>query len=249
MKRVLILLGFCLPVACAHAHTDAPGAFRFEQRLEAPLPLALQFTDETGRTGALGDRIKQVPLVMVLGYLRCPNLCATTLAGMTEALTRSGLRADRDYRALFVSIDPRDQPSDAAAAKTERIPPAQRAAWRFLTGTNASIAPLAQALGFHYSYDARRQEYAHPAGFVVVTPAGAIARYFPGVRFDPRELRSAQADAAQGRAGTFAGELLLLCHQLDPAGRYTATILNALRAAIGLFLVVGAVFLWRMRRP
>lgn len=249
MTRVLVLLGFCLCVTCAQAHMDAPGVFRFEQRLKAPLPRALQFTDETGRTEALGDRIKSVPLVLVLGYLRCPNLCATTLAGVAEALAGSGLRPDRDYRALFVSIDPRDKPSDAAAAKAERIPPAQRPAWRFLIGTETSIRPLAQAVGFHYSYDARRGEYAHPAGFVVVTPGGAIARYFPGVRFDSRELRIALADAAQGKAGTLARDLLLLCHRLDPAGRHTAAILDTLRAAVGLFLVVAAIFLWRMHRP
>lgn len=249
MKAVVILLGVCMPIYFAQAHTNTADAFRFEQRLEAPLPRELPFADESGRTTALGDRMNKAPLVLVLGYLHCPNLCATTLSGVMEALARSGLRPDQDYRALFVSIDPRDTPFDAAAAKAERIPQAQRAAWRFLTGSEASIRSLAQAVGFHYAYDARRREYAHPAGFVVVAPGGTIARYFPGVRFEPRALRSALADAAQGRAGTFASDLLLLCHQLDPAGRYTATILNALRAAIALFLVAGAIFLWRMRRP
>jgi len=215
----------------AIAHLAHPEQLGWDRHPGASVPLDLRFADE------------RAPVVLVLGYLRCPNLCDTTLAGVTEGLRMAGLRPGSDYRALFVSIDPRDTPALAAEAKAKRVPAGALGAWRFLTGDAAAVA---RAVGFRYARDG--DEYAHPAGFVVLTPEGTVSRYFPGVRFDPGEVRAALADARRGEAGPLARPLLLLCAHLDPAGRYTAAIVDALRAAAVLFLAGGALFVWRAGR-
>jgi protein SCO1 len=235
--RIALVIGSILTVVTspAVAHLAHPEQLRWEQHPGASVPLDLRFADE------------RAPVVLVLGYLRCPNLCDTTLAGVTEGLRMAGLRPGSDYRALFVSIDPRDTPALAAEAKAKRVPADARGAWRFVTSDAAiDTAAIARAVGFRYTRDG--DEYAHPAGFVVLTPAGAVSRYFPGVRFDPGEVRVALADARRGESGPLARPLLLLCAHIDPSGRYTAAIIDALRAAALLFLAGGALFVWRAGR-
>lgn len=250
--RALLALALALAGAgSAQAHTEA--LFRqidFEQHLDAPLPRGARFADESGRAAALSDYYGGAPLVLVLGYLDCPNLCSLVLAGAGEALAKTGLAPGADYRALFVSIHPGDTPAHAALKKAQYLPAAERDGWRFLTGDAASIAALARAAGFRYVYDKDIGEYAHPAGLVVVTPDGRISRYFFGVRFQPWQLRLALAEARQGRAGSLADRLLLLCYHYDPqAGRYSLAVMNGLRAASVLFLAAVGALIWRARKP
>src|SRR4051812_775965 len=147
----------------------------FEQRLGSTIPRATRFVDDTGRQESISDASAGAPLVLVLGYLDCPNLCATVLAGASEALLKSGLKPGSDYHAAFISIDPRDDASKAAARKVQFLPQAARPGWRFLTGSEASIDAVARAIGFRYVYDKSIDEYAHPAGFVVVDPQGKVS--------------------------------------------------------------------------
>lgn len=206
--------------------------FGWEPRQDARVP-----ADALFREGRLGDYLGRAPLVLVLGYGDCLHLCSTTRVGVAEALSRTGLSPGRDYRALFVSIDPRD----------ERAPPPPMPGWTVLTGAKAAGA-VANAVGFRYAREASSGEFAHPAGFVVLTPEGKVARTFGGVRFDAGELRAALVDAGGGAAsGGFVGALLRCFH--DPvSGRYTAAALTAVRVAAALFLAALALLAWRRLR-
>lgn len=189
------------------------------------------------REGPLGDYLGDAPVVLVLGYLGCVNLCGTTLDGVSLALRDTGLVPERDYRALFVSIDPRD----------ENAPLARRAGWHFLTGATPASA-LAKTVGFRYAFDADTGEYAHPAGFMVLTPRGEVARYFMGVRYDASEVRQAIADAARGRTQSTYERLLLLCFHDPVVGKHTQLVMNAVRVAM-LFFAAGLGFVaWRKLR-
>ena len=89
-----------------------------EQQLGAELPLAAAFVNADGRAVRLGDFFASgasrpaVPVVVVLGYYRCPQLCETVMQGALEALARSGARRDA-YRVVAVSIDASETPADA----------------------------------------------------------------------------------------------------------------------------------------
>jgi protein SCO1/2 len=238
-------------VACAResavsaAHPEQ--GVGFDQHLDARLPAGLRFTDEHGGTVTLGRALGGKPAVLVLGYLECRDLCPMTLMGVTEALSASGL-GPRDYRAVFVDIDPREKPA-ALAARRQRIEAGDRPAWEFLAGDTASVANIARAVGFRYRYDSGHGIYAHPAGFVVATPEGRISRYFFGVRYDPGELATALRDAGQGETGRLAQRLVLLCYHFDPlTGRYTLTVLGVLRAVIAVFLGLALAWAWRQWR-
>ena len=204
----------------------------FDEHPGASVPGAAAF-----REGRLGDYYGRSPVVLVLGYLGCVNLCGTTLTGVDEALRGTGLRADRDYTALFASIDPRD----------EKAPPERRPGWHFLTGA-AAAARVAEAVGFRYRFEEESGQFAHPAGFVVLTPQGVVSRYLEGVRFDPADLRKAIDAAGKGETQSRFDRLLLVCFH-DPLGaKNTAAVMNGVRIAMAL-LVLGAGFLaWRRLR-
>lgn len=218
--------------AQAHVGPHPEAGIAFEQHPGAALPLDARFVAGEGRAETLGAALAGAPGIVVLGYLDCKDLCALTVPGIAEALDRAGLVPGRDYRAAFVDIDARESPARLAAGG-ERVPATQRPAWRFLGGSEPGARAVAERVGFRYRYEKDRDAFAHPAGFVVVTPEGRISRYFFGVRFDAAELRAA-VDAARG--GTFAAiaqPLRLLCYHFDPAtGRYSFAILQALRVAI-----------------
>lgn len=208
----------------------------FDPRPGAHVPLNVPL-HEGARSVRLDRYFGTAPVVLQLGYLGCINLCSTTLVGADEVLSRTGLAPERDYVALFVSIDPRD----------EREPPYKRAGWHVLTGA-ASAGAIARAVGFRYSYDKASGEFAHPAGFVLLTPEGNVASYFPGVRFDPQALRSAIERARTSQPVSPFEQLLLVCFHDPVAGRYNDAVLLAMRIAMALFLAALGFVAWRRLR-
>lgn len=248
-----MLAALCLQAAfAAQAQTVYPPPPRagFSQRLDARLPLDGVFTDDAGRAVRLGAYFNRAPVVLVLGYYHCPNLCSTLMDGVLEALSGVGL-PPRAYRVVGVSIDPAEDAAMAARRKASFAPLLARAGGELhlLTGRSPQIAALARGAGFSYSYDAASRQYAHPAGFLVATPDGRISHYFMGVRFAPRDLRLALVDASAGRIGSPADRLLLLCSHYDPAtGRYTPAVMTLVRGACLAVLAALALWMWRARR-
>jgi protein SCO1/2 len=215
----------------------------FDQRLNESIPLDIAFRDEDGREVKLGDYFGAQPVVLVMAYFRCPMLCSQVLNGVVEGLRESELTIGKDFRVLTVSFDPSDSPKMAAAKKQSYIrayaEPQAAADWHFLTGSQAAIDRLAQAIGFRYAYDAASDQYAHAAGIVVLTPAGKISRYFYDVHYSGRDLRLGLVEASQNRIGTAIDQVLLFCFHYDPtAGRYGAAVMNFVRVG-GVLTVIG----------
>jgi protein SCO1/2 len=198
----------------------------------------VSFTPHPGaRVPALDEYYGGPPIVLVLGYLGCVNLCGTTLTGVNLALRDTKLVSDRDYRALFVSVDPRD----------EKAPRKRRPGWHFVTDA-ASAAKVAKAVGFRYRYEEDSGQFAHPAGFVVLTPDGTVSRYFEGVRFDGAELRNAILDARQGQVQSTWDRLVLVCFHDPLGGRNTPAVMMAVRIAMLLLVAAAGLFAWRRLR-
>jgi protein SCO1 len=205
-----------------------------DQKIGQQLPLDLHFKEETGRDVTLGEFFGPRPVVLALAYYDCPMLCTQVLNGMTGSLKTLSFDAGRDFDVVVVSIDPRDGFHLAADKKASYVAaygrPATAAGWHFLTGTEASIKPLADAIGFRYAYDANLKQYAHGAAIYVATPKGVIARYLLGIDFAPRDLRLALVEASNNQLGSVTDKVLLLCYHYDPSvGKYGVAILNAVR--------------------
>ncbi len=225
----------------------------FEQRLGAPLPLAVELVDEGGAPVALGDLLGERPAIFAPVYYDCPMLCTLTLNGLVHSLRALAFEPGRDFDVVVVSFDPRETPEQAAAAKATWVGRygggSEGEGWHFLTGDAEAIAALTDAIGFRFSYDEEAEEFAHAAGIVVATPDGRVARYFYGIEFAPRDLRLGLVEAAGGAIGSPVDQVLLYCFRYDPAtGRYSAVAMNLVRAGGALTVAAIALFLVASRR-
>lgn len=236
--------------SAAPAHAPEIGIL---QNLDGSVPQDALFRDETGKELPLSAYLGSRPLILVPAYYRCPILCSLVLEGLAGSLKGMSLNVGLDFQVVVLSFDPTDTPAAATAVKQRLVRRYHRAGsesgWHVLTGREPEIRRVMQAIGYRYAYNERSRQYAHPAGFVIVTPAGRISRYFGGLEPAPRDLRLALVEASQGRIGTPLDRLLLYCYRYDPASsRYGAQVLGALRIGGGLSLVGLIVLLLGLRR-
>jgi protein SCO1/2 len=256
---MLCTLLYCTLIAVpARAHHQTgltPDLLRqvsFEQRLYAAIPLELTFRDDTGRQVRLGEYFHARPVILLLAYYRCPNLCTLVLNGLVRTLRALAFTAGTEFTVVTVSIDPRDTPALAAAKKAHYLQsygrPTAATGWHFLTGDAAAIQQLTQAVGFQYAYDAAHDQFAHASGIVLLTSQGIVARYFYGVEFAPKDVRLGLVEAAAQRIGSPIDKLLLLCYHYDPqTGKYGLVIMRVIRLAglatvLSLGVMVGVLF-------
>ena len=246
----LLLLLASLP-ACA-ADPDS-ASFAFDPKLGAQLPPDALVRDEQGRAVTLGTVMGGAPLVLAPGYFRCPNLCGIVLADLFQALSRTGLVAGRDYSLLALSIDPAEAPPDAAAARARdlaAIPFAgAESGVRFLTGDEAAIKAVGDAVGFRSRFDAGQKQFLHPAGLVFLTPQGRVSGYLLGVGYTADEVRRALVTAGQETVAPASPPIVLLCFHYDPAtGRYTLAVTRLLQLAAGITVLTIGGALWHALR-
>ncbi len=252
MPLLLLILLLSAPASAIAGTTPDITGIAYEQRPGERLPLERAFRDETGESLRLSALMEGRPLILVLGYFHCKSLCSVLRSNLFEALNKSGLTAGRDYTLAAVSIDPADSATDAAAAKSVDMQryPAQGAEqfWRFLTGDEAALAALSDAVGFHGRVQGRGS-YMHPLGVVFITPKGLVSNYIAGVGYQPGDVRGAVQRAAAGETVRTASLVTLLCYDFDAAtGQYTFAIVKLLRIAAGLTVLAIAVGLWRALR-
>jgi protein SCO1/2 len=162
-----------------------------------------------------------------------------------------------EFNVVTVSFDAREKPALAAAKKASYVEdygrPGAAAGWHFLTGEQSAIDRLADAVGFHFRYDPRQDQFAHASGIMLLTPQGRVSRYLLGISYPSRDLRLGLVEASEGKIGSPVDAVLLFCYHYDPVtGKYTPAVMNLVRAAgvVTVLLLVGGVTLswWRERR-
>lgn len=257
--RALLLIALSLPAVAASAANDREprgfsGSVDFAQHLNSSLPAALHLRDERGDAVRLGDYLGANPLLLMFAYYHCSNLCPMQIHNLSVRLAQAPGAVASRAEVIVMSVDPLDTPALAAQAKRKYLepvpPPGRLERWHFLSGAPDDIARLTAAVGFRYGYDPASHQYAHPAGFALITPRGTIARYFFGFDFTAGELAQALDEAAAQRIASPVERLLLVCFHYDLASApYSALIIGTLRgASLASILGVLALVLIRVRR-
>lgn len=225
-----------------------------DEHLGRQVPLNLPFVTATGQNIKLHEIIGgKRPVLLTLNYSDCPMLCNLQLDGMVDALRQVNLIPGKDFELLTVSINPEEKLERTRAFRDKYLAlydrPEAQGHWHFLTGSQDSISRLAEVTGFRYSYLPKEKEYAHTAAFMLLSPDGDITRYMYGVLFEPRDLRLALVEAAQGKVGTTLDKILLYCFHYDAAtGKYAPMAQNIMRLGGCVTMTVLALmlaFFWR----
>lgn len=235
---VLLVASVCATTAGAQQTNKMPRQLEgvtVEERLGSVIPLDLVFTNEDGEEVSLdtyfdGDR----PVLLALVYHECPMLCNLVLHGLTETLRQMQWTPGDQFEVVSVSFNPRETPAVAADAKQTYLSlldrPEAEDGWHFLTGSEASIGPLTEAVGFRYHWVEEEQQYAHPSTLIFLSGDGKVSRYLHGIEYRPSDVRNALVEASEGKVGSAIDQVILFCFQYDPnSNSYVPHALNLMK--------------------
>ena len=104
---------------------------------------------------------------------------------------------------------------------------------------------MAESVGYRFAFDEATRQFAHPSVITVLTPAGKVSRYFPGIEYPARDVRLALIEASADRIGSLADKVFLLCFHYNPStGKYGLLITRVLQvggigsaAALAIYIV------------
>jgi protein SCO1/2 len=222
------------------------------EQLDKPLPRDAYFKDHTGKVVRLGDYFDgKRPVALTLAYHSCKVVCSMVLGAEVESLKKQPWTLGKEFRAVTISIDPRDTPAIAAKKRKQMLALYGRAAegWDFLVGDETNIARVARAVGFKYNYDRRQDQYAHPAVLMLTKPNGELARYLHGLEFAENDVRLGLLEASQGRSISTLEKAIMYCYTYDPIGaKYVLVARNVMKLAGGITVLLLGGFLALMWR-
>jgi len=236
--------------------TDAPkelAGLEVADRRGERLPMTAVLRDEAGAAITLQQLFADGrPRLLQLGYMRCPMLCTLALNGLVRGLQSLDWTVGDQFDVVFVSINPAENAELAAAKRkgyaAEYGRPGGEKGWRFLTGDEATVRSIAEAVGFPY----RRMpdgEYAHPAAVFAMTGDGRLSQYLPGVAPSASDLRLALTGAGEGRLGSTFDRFVFWCHQFDPAkGGFVLWAFRVMQVGGGLTALALGVTLFVLHR-
>ena len=176
----------------------------------------LWFINSKGERKQLGDYFNQgKPIFLMLAYYECPMLCGMILNGVSRMIRAMPFDVGNEYNIVTFSIDP-EETVDMAKAKQEGYMKkygreGAEKGWHFLTGDQAAITKLTDALGFYYKLDPDTGDYAHASGVMLLTPKGIVSKYFYGIEYSARDMRWAIIDASKNKIGTLVDRVLMFC--------------------------------------
>ena len=250
---LLLLAAVAAPATFAQRSGQELAVFEgvgVDEQLGQPVALDAVFLDETGQPVRIGDFLDgERPVVLNLVYHNCPMLCNLLLDNFVGTLGESAWTPGVEFDVVTVSFAP-DEGPDLAARQKERYlrvlgRPAAADGWHFLTGTEDQIQQLAASVGFQFKWVEEKNEYAHPAAHIFLSPDGTITRYLFGLLLQPSDLRKALVEAGEGTVGTPLDQLALFCFQYDPnEGSYVLHAINVMKIGGLLTMLVLGATLW-----
>lgn len=228
------------------------------EHLGDKIPLDTVLMGDDGKETTLGEILKSgKPIMLHMGYYKCPMLCTLVLNEGFRALSKVDLSVGSDFQLVSISVNPKESCELAHAKKlgylAEYARKGSENGVRFLTavqtdeGANAP-ATIADAVGFKYKL-LPSGEYSHPAMLALIATDGRIVRYLYGVKFDAATMRMALVEAGEGKIGTPLDRFILWCHQYDPASEgyvlFAFRVMQVGGAITVVVLAAGLLFLFR----
>jgi protein SCO1/2 len=211
-----------------------------QEHLDGKLPMDAVFRDQDGKMVRFGDLFDgKRPVVLTLAYHTCPTVCSLVLSQTVDTLKKIPWTIGKEYSSITLSFDPHETTERTAAKRTGLLNdygrPEAQAGWTFLTGNDANIHRITDAVGFKYHYVEREQQFAHPTVIVLLKLNGEVARYLYGLEYSPNDVRLGLLEASNGRSISTVDRVILYCYHYDPnSGRYAIVATRVMQVGAGL---------------
>lgn len=256
-----VIVVMCLSPGVAYGLTDSRDVkdIGIDEKLGDSVPGDIALHNIANETVTVDELLEgDKPVLLSLVYYGCPRVCNFASDGVLQAVNGLyDLSLGNDFKILTVSFDTEDTPETASEKAPKYLNGLKKGSdidesWLFLTGDDENIRKLTSAAGFRYKKDG--EEFAHASALIILTPEGNIARYLPGIQYDPVDLRLALIEASQGKIGSseLLNQVLLFCYGFDPIGkRYALKALNIIKASgvFTLFVLCGVLtYFWRREK-
>lgn len=223
-----------------------------DEKLGDKIDLSLEFMGTDGYPKALSSYFhKGRPVILNLVYYTCPMLCNLVLNAQVNVLREIPWTPGTEYDIVTISIDPTETWNLAVEKRAALLSSFERPApgWHLFTDFNGNVKKLADQVGWRYKYDPRGKQYAHSSAIMILTPEGKISRYLYGIKYKPRDVRLALAEASEEKVGMTIERVLLMCFHYDPkAGSYVVFATNFMKLGGVLTMLAIGFFLFRMWR-
>lgn len=242
-----------------------PGVFKgveVVEKLGAQAPLDAAFRDHTGKRVTLADVVRgDLPVLVTFNYSSCPQLCDLQLSGLVKALATVRLVPGKQFRIATVILAPAETPERAARTRAHHLEKltqlggdATADGWTFLVSKDGTderaIKAVAAAVGFGYRYDARQDEYAHPASIIALSASGVVTRYVHGITPVGADIEQTIVKAGLAEMSASSG-FVMSCFHWDPDGRAAWGRRLMRYGAISfasVFFAIIAFIVWRRSR-
>lgn len=218
------------------------------EKIGSQIDLNLKVTQEDGQVVALSTFFHEhKPVILSPVYFNCPGLCNFHLNGLVDALKLVDWSPSQKFEIIALSFDPSEK-SDVALKKKENYMKlygraGTDAGWHFVTADAETIKKITEAVGFNYKWNEKAGEWSHASAAIMVSPQGQVARYLHGIMFEPRDLKLALNEAADGKLGGFVDSAMLFCFKYDRhQSKYGLQVFQLMKA--GGALTALALALW-----
>jgi len=219
-----------------------------DEKLGSQLDLSLMVTDEAGKTVPLSTYFSRgKPVILSPVYFSCPGLCNFHLNGLIDALKRVDWSPGQKFEIVALSFDAKETPDVAAKKKQNYMKEYGRAGtedgWHFVTADEATVKKITETVGFNFKWDEQNSQWSHASAAIMVSPEGKVARYLHGIMFEPRDVKLALNEAADGKVGGFVDSAMLFCFKYDNhQSKYGLQIFQIMKLAGALTVL--ALGLW-----
>lgn len=252
MRRAAIAAILCLLPVMARANLapDELARVSLSPPLHASVPSNLVLKDLNDQPLTFESAQQHKPAVLLFVDYSCRTVCRPALAIASSALNDSGLRPNLDFRLIVVGLAANATAADAKAMTAPLITDRMIAATSVLRGGDAeTLDRLTASVGYHYRFDAEADQFAHPAGAIVLKSDGEVSQALSSLALNKDDLRLALLDAGEGHNQGLLQRVALLCYGFDPVqGVYSLRIWRLLKLAGVLTVLMLATVIFFFER-
>jgi len=219
------------------------------EQLNQTVDLNLQVRDENGEIRTLGSYFtSHKPVMLSPIYFNCPGLCNFHFNGVIESLQKIDWNPGDKFQVIAFSFDSKEGSELALKKKANYMKmynrPGTDSGFHFLSADEATIKKLTESIGFQFRWNAAAGEWSHASAAVVLTPEGRISRYLHGIEFDPKDMRLALNEAANGKVGNFIDSVVLFCFKYDEhKSKYGLQVFRVVQLGGALTVLLLAIWL------